>query len=123
MTVKKKLLAWAVTASLLSGGIAGTAAEAMQSDETPMFCSIRAMGGQNRNYFVSDVFWGDYGNNLQYKNRFAGWVNASYGSMGGQYASYCWYGDDEDAAYSKRDRVIHEERSSGNNVIVTNWGV
>ncbi|MBE1526833.1 hypothetical protein GGC65_001289 [Sphingopyxis sp. OAS728] len=117
----KYLIALAVLASA-TASVSESAVQAMQADETPMFRSIRAMGGSNRNYFVTDIFWGDYTNNLQYKNRFASWVNANYGSMGGQYASYCWYGDDENAAYEKRDRVVHEKRSSGNNVILTNWG-
>lgn len=101
--------------------VAGSPVRALQSDDVPMFCSIRAMVGASRNYFVTDIFWGDYNDNLRYRNRFAAWVNANYGSMGGQYASYCWYGEDQDAAYSKRDRIIHEERSSGNNVIPTRW--
>lgn len=116
----KKFVALIALACVATSQSEGTAIAA-QSEETPMFCSIRAMSGQNRNYFVSDVFWGDYNNNLKYKNRFASWVNAEYGSMGGQYASYCWFGDDEEEAYGKRDRVIHEERSGGSNVIVTYW--
>lgn len=98
------------------------AATAVQDDQVPMFCTIRAMGPGNMNYFVSGVFWGDYGNNLGYKNRFASWVNAEYGSMGGQYAAYCFFGDDENLAYQKRDDDISRERSGGSNVIVTSWG-
>lgn len=111
----------AFTALALALTTVPTPSFAVQSDKVPMFCSIRAMGGQSRDYFVSDVFWGDYGNNLQYKNGFASFVNAEYRSMGGQYAGYCWYGDDRSQAYAKRDNVINSERSSGNNVVTTYW--
>jgi hypothetical protein len=116
----KKILALAMIAGIAGSPVSATMVAA-QSDEVPMFCTIRAMGGTTRDYFVSNIFWGDYNNNLQYKNRFAAWVNAEYGSMGGQYASYCWYGDDEGDANYKRDRHISETRSTGNNVIITYW--
>jgi hypothetical protein len=96
-------------------------AAAQSSENVPMYCALRAMGGQSRDSFVTDVFWGDYNNNLGYKNRFAAWVNAEYGSLGGQYATYCFYGNDVNQAYYKRDRMIGAERGNGNNVITTYW--
>jgi hypothetical protein len=110
----------AMAGAVLAGTAVGPQSAQAQSYNMPMYCAARVMSGANRNYYVTDVFYGDYNNNLGYRNRFSDWVNANYGSMV-SWATYCWYADNVDQAYRDREHNINMERVGGSNVIATRW--
>jgi hypothetical protein len=109
----------------LAGAVMAAAALEPQSGRTqthtvPMYCAARVMSGSSRNYYVTGVFYGDYDNNLAYRNRFSEWVNANYGNMV-SWATYCWYADTVEQAYRDREHNMNMERIGGSEVISTRW--